>query len=334
MVEVKNLTKKYGSNVAVSDLTFTVESGRVYGLLGPNGAGKTTTMNIMTGCLSATEGQVIINGHDIFEDPLNAKKLIGYLPEIPPLYPDMTPYEYLSFVGAAKGLKGKALKEAIKKSSSVTGIDDVMKKLIKNLSKGYKQRVGIAEAIIGDPEIIILDEPTVGLDPVQIIEIRELIKSLGEEHTVILSSHILGEVSAVCDEILIISKGKLVASDTTENLLNIFKSENIVSVMAKGDADMIRSVLLGIDGAKDAEIVAAGTDGSFTFNVTSEKDIDLREKIFYAMKDKNISLISLNLQQSSLEDVFLKLTSDDIPLSLKERLKLTKNSIYKGGDNE
>ncbi len=334
MVEVKNLTKKYGSNVAVSDLTFTVESGRVYGLLGPNGAGKTTTMNIMTGCLSATEGQVIINGHDIFEDPLNAKKLIGYLPEIPPLYPDMTPYEYLSFVGAAKGLKGKALKEAIKKSSFVTGIDDVMKKLIKNLSKGYKQRVGIAEAIIGDPEIIILDEPTVGLDPVQIIEIRELIKSLGEEHTVILSSHILGEVSAVCDEILIISKGKLVASDTTENLLNIFKSENIVSVMAKGDADMIRSVLLGIDGAKDAEIVAAGTDGSFTFNVTSEKDIDLREKIFYAMKDKNISLISLNLQQSSLEDVFLKLTSDDIPPSLKERLKLTKNSIYKGGDNE
>ncbi len=329
MIEVKNLTKKYGKNVAVHDLSFSVEAGQVYGLLGPNGAGKSTTMNIMTGCLAATQGQVIINGYDIFEEPVKAKKCIGYLPEIPPLYPDMTPYEYLVFAGEAKGLRGRALKEEIEKVGGVTGINDVMKRLIRNLSKGYKQRVGIAQALMGNPDIIILDEPTVGLDPVQIIEIRELIKSLGEKHTVILSSHILSEVSAVCDEILIIAGGRLVACDTTENLSRLLDTESTVVLQAKGNADKIISVIKNIEGASDVRVTGAATDGTFTLEVSSSKDKDIREQIFYAMKEAECPLITMSKKQSSLEDIFLKIVSDDIPEDLKKKLSLTKNSIFK-----
>ncbi|MBQ3591170.1 MAG: ABC transporter ATP-binding protein, partial [Clostridia bacterium] len=214
MIEVKHLVKRYGDFEAVRDVSFTVEKGRIYGFLGPNGAGKSTTMNIITGCLAATEGEVTINGYDIYEDPVEAKSCIGYLPEIPPLYTDMTPDEYLYFVGKAKGLKGKALEDGVDKVIAKTSLTPMRSRLIKNLSKGYKQRVGIAQAILGDPEIIILDEPTVGLDPLQIIEIRDLIQALGRDHTVILSSHILSEVQAVCQTVMIIHKGKLVACDT------------------------------------------------------------------------------------------------------------------------
>lgn len=227
MISVEHLTKCYGEFLAVDDLSFEIEEGHVYGFLGPNGAGKSTTMNIMTGCLSATEGHVKIDGHDIFEDPIEAKKLIGYLPEQPPLYMCETPMEYLKFVGEAKGLRGQELKKQIDEVVSQTKIEDVKHRIISKLSKGYKQRVGIAQALLGNPKVIILDEPTVGLDPIQIIEIRDLIKQLGQTHTVILSSHILSEVQAVCDQILIISNGKLVANDEAKNLLEKASLEEV-----------------------------------------------------------------------------------------------------------
>ena len=227
MISVEHLTKYYGEFLAVDDLSFEIEEGHVYGFLGPNGAGKSTTMNIMTGCLSATEGHIKIYEHDIFEEPLEAKKLIGYLPEQPPLYMNETPVEYLKFVGEAKGLKGQELTKQVEEVIRQTKIEDVKNRLISKLSKGYKQRVGIAQALIGNPKVIILDEPTVGLDPIQIIEIRELIKQLGQSHTVILSSHILSEVQAICDKIIIISKGKVVANDEIEVLLKETSLEDV-----------------------------------------------------------------------------------------------------------
>lgn len=236
MISVEHLTKYYGDFAAVKDLSFEIEEGHVYGFLGPNGAGKSTTMNIMTGCLSATEGQVKIDGYDIFEDALKAKKLIGYLPEQPPLYMNETPMEYLKFVGEAKGLKGQELKRQVEEVIKQTKIEDVKHRLISKLSKGYKQRVGIAQALLGNPKVIILDEPTVGLDPLQIIEIRELIKQLGQTHTVILSSHILSEVQAVCDRILIISQGKLVANDEAENLMQKASLEEVFLELTEAGA--------------------------------------------------------------------------------------------------
>ena len=218
MIEVKNLSKNYGPVPAVKDLSFTVKEGAIYGFLGPNGAGKSTTMNMITGCLAPTAGVVTVNGHDIIDEAVEAKKCIGYLPEIPPLYPDMTPFEYLEFVGMAKGLRGEELYDDLEYCMEKTGILDVADRLIKNLSKGYKQRVGIAQAIVGDPGVVILDEPTVGLDPLQIIEIRSLIRELGEEHTVIISSHILQEIEAVCDHVIMISKGRIVADEKLSTL--------------------------------------------------------------------------------------------------------------------
>ncbi len=320
MIEVKGLYKKYGSTVAVDNLSFTVKAGQVYGFLGPNGAGKSTTLNIMTGCLAATNGQVFINGHDIFEEPIEAKKCIGYLPEIPPVYIDLTPYEYLDFVGRAKGMHGAELKNSINEVCSKSGIDEVKNRIIKNLSKGYRQRVGIAQAILGNPEIIILDEPTVGLDPIQIIEIRALIKELGKNHTVILSSHILSEVSAVCDEILIISKGKLVACDTPENLSNAFSDEAVITLQMKGSAESARDILREMQGVKDVEI-ALNSDDTITAKVKSNADKDLREKIFYAMQDAKMPVLSMNMDKASLEDVFLKLTSCEIPEDVQKKLR-------------
>ena len=235
MIQVSHLTKYYGDSSAVTDLSFEIGEGHVYGFLGPNGAGKSTTMNIMTGCLSPTEGTVRIGDYDILEQPEQAKRLIGYLPELPPLYPNETPQEYLSFVGEAKGLKGKKLRESIDRVVERTGIEDVRDQLIGTLSKGYRQRVGIAQALIGDPAVIILDEPTVGLDPIQIIEIRDLIRELGRSHTVILSSHILSEVQAVCDQVLIISEGKLAAFDTPENLQKILLASGGVLLRAEAE---------------------------------------------------------------------------------------------------
>ena len=273
MIEVKNLTKRYGDNLAVNNLSFTVEKGKIYGFLGPNGAGKSTTMNIITGCLAATSGTVIINGHDIFEEPVEAKKCIGYLPELPPLYMDMTPREYLTFVAQAKGIDRADREYQINFAMEKTQITGVQNRLIKNLSKGYKQRVGIAQAMLGEPEIIILDEPTVGLDPNQIIEIRDLIRSLAEDHTVILSSHILTEVTEVCNYVMIIAHGRLIASDTIENLSTYLVGSNILKMTVKGDINRIRMALNTLSShAKTITYEESPTEGEGVYNtVNSEK---------------------------------------------------------------
>lgn len=251
MIEVENLTKKYGSQVAVDNLSFRVERGMIYGFLGPNGAGKSTTMNMMTGYIAATSGTVKINGYDILKNPEQAKKSIGYLPELPPVYPDMTVYEYLRFVAELKKVKKNERQAQIEDVMKQTQIEDVKGRLIKNLSKGYKQRVGLAQAIIGYPEVIILDEPTVGLDPKQIIEIRELIRELAKKHTIILSSHILSEVSAVCDHIMIISKGKLVASDTPEGLMTLLKGGRQMKLSVLGEQSKVEELLQSMESVKD-----------------------------------------------------------------------------------
>lgn len=310
MIEVKNVTKKYGGHTAVSNLSFNIESGHIYGLLGPNGAGKSTTMNIMTGCLAATSGEVLIGGHDIFEEAEKAKKLIGYLPELPPLYQDMTPKEYLSFVAKAKGVSRLERDKQIDYAMNVTKIKSVQDRLIKNLSKGYKQRVGIAQALLGNPEVIILDEPTVGLDPQQIIEIRDLIKQLGKKHTVILSSHILSEVSAVCDYIIIISKGKLVASDTPENLEKLFTGNTIIELKVKANEAEVKKALAGIEGITRITYAPNQEDKAATVSVYYKGKEDISERIFMAFSDIKRPILKMDTHKASLEEIFLKLTSD------------------------
>ena len=310
MIEVRNLTRKYGDHTAVNSISFKIEDGRIYGFLGPNGAGKSTTMNIITGCLAATSGDVLVNGLDIFKEPVKAKKCIGYLPEIPPLYPDMTPLEFLKFVGRAKGMKKTELSEAINVVMKKTGISNVSNKLIKNLSKGYKQRVGIAQAILGNPQVVILDEPTVGLDPKQIVEIRNLIRELGKNHPVILSSHILPEVSEVCDEIIIISNGEIVASDTAENLINKFNPSTITEVVIKGDPDAAANAVACLDEVKEVEIDDSSSDGTAKLVITSDEDI--REKLAETFMNNGVLAISMNLSKASLEDIFLEVTSENL----------------------
>lgn len=274
MIEVSNLTKKYGKHEAVKDLSFHVEKGQIYGFLGPYGAGKSTTMNVITGYLCATEGTVTVNGYDTFKEPEKAKAQIGYLPELPPLYPDMTVTEYLKFVAKLKKIAKSERKTMIDEAMELTGITDVSSRLIKNLSKGYKQRVGLAQAILGYPEVIILDEPTVGLDPKQIIEIRDLIKKLGEKHTVILSSHILSEVSAVCDQIMIMSHGQLVANDTPDNLANLLSENHSSELHIKGTPEQL-------------------------------------EKVRQTIEDAKLEVSEMKVVHASLEDIFLEVTSDD-----------------------
>lgn len=309
MIEVRNLTKMYGDIVAVADLNFTVPSGQIYGFLGPNGAGKTTTMNIITGCLAATSGSVSINGYDIFEDADKAKCLIGYLPEEPPLYPDMTPYEYLDFVAKAKRVPKAERERKIDEVMKITRITSVADRLIRNLSKGYRQRVGIAQAILGDPEIIILDEPTVGLDPKQIIEIRELIKKLGENHTVILSSHILSEVRALCDNVMIISRGKLVACDTPENLERLFSGTSAIELTVKAEEEEVRGALSGIINILEISYEKTEEDGKARVIITTDGKEDISEKVFFAFCDIRRPILKMNLVHASLEDVFVELTS-------------------------
>lgn len=309
MIEVKNLVKRYGDNTAVCGVSFTVEKGRIYGFLGPNGAGKSTTMNIITGCLAATEGEVTVGGYDIYEDPVEAKSCIGYLPEQPPLYMDMTPYEYLEFVGEAKGLRGDKLYKAVETVVDRTGLTAYADRLIKNLSKGYKQRVGIAQAIIGDPEVIILDEPTVGLDPRQIIEIRDLIRDLGRDHTVILSSHILTEISAVCDYVIIIAKGRIVASDTLENLTKLYEGKNYVDLMARGDEARVRRIIESVPGAAEVE-TESGEQGLVHARIAMQKSFDIREELFFRFADSKIPILSMEFEEVTLEKVFLELTGD------------------------
>lgn len=310
MIEVKNLVKKYGNHTAVDHLNFTIEEGHVYGFLGPNGAGKSTTMNIMTGYLGATEGEVLINGHDILKEPEEAKKQIGYLPELPPLYMEMTVREYLEFVAELKGIAKNKREESINEVEKMVKIWEVENRLIRNLSKGYRQRVGLAQAVLGFPEIIILDEPSVGLDPKQIIEIRELIRQLAKKHTVILSSHILAEVREVCDYILIISKGKLVASDTPENLERNLGDSDLIEIETKASPDEVRRILETVDGIRS--ISTKHLENGITWaQIQEKKNTDIREKVFQAFVQNHQPLLKLNPLQVSLEDVFMELTQSD-----------------------
>lgn len=310
MIEVKNLVKKYGNHTAVDHLNFTIEEGHVYGFLGPNGAGKSTTMNIMTGYLGATEGEVLINGHDILKEPEEAKKQIGYLPELPPLYMEMTVREYLEFVAELKGIAKNKREESINEVEKMVKIWEVENRLIRNLSKGYRQRVGLAQAVLGFPKIIILDEPSVGLDPKQIIEIRELIRQLAKKHTVILSSHILAEVREVCDYILIISKGKLVASDTPENLERNLGDSDLIEIETKAGPDEVRRILETVDGIRS--ISTKHLENGITWaQVQEKKNTDIREKVFQAFAQNHQPLLKLNPLQVSLEDVFMELTQSD-----------------------
>jgi ABC-type multidrug transport system ATPase subunit len=310
LIEVKNLVKKYGNHTAVDHLNFTIEEGHVYGFLGPNGAGKSTTMNIMTGYLGATEGEVLINGHDILKEPEEAKKQIGYLPELPPLYMEMTVREYLEFVAELKGIAKNKREESINEVEKMVKIWEVENRLIRNLSKGYRQRVGLAQAVLGFPEIIILDEPSVGLDPKQIIEIRELIRQLAKKHTVILSSHILAEVREVCDYILIISKGKLVASDTPENLERNLGDSDLIEIETKAGPDEVRRILETVDGIRS--ISTKHLENGITWaQVQEKKNTDIREKVFQAFAQNHQPLLKLNPLQVSLEDVFMELTQSD-----------------------
>ena len=325
MIEVKNLVKDYGGHLAVDHLSFRVEDGQIYGFLGPNGAGKSTTMNIMTGYLGATEGQVIIDGHDILEEPEAAKKRIGYLPEIPPLYMDMTVDEYLEFAACIKKLPKPGRMDAIQEVMDLVKITDVRKRLIRNLSKGYRQRVGMAQAVLGKPSVIILDEPTVGLDPKQIIEIRDMIRGLGKQHTVILSSHILSEVSAVCDHIMIIAHGKLIASDTPENLEQRLKGAAGLELTVKGSAEALRPVLEEIHGLSIERMEAGSEDGTCVANLqvggggdtidsdsaeSPDRETDIRETIFYALANHRLPILSMAPSKASLEEIFLELTED------------------------
>lgn len=312
MIEVKHLTKRYGNHTAVSDLSFTIEKGQIYGFLGPNGAGKSTTMNIMTGCLAATSGEVKIGGHDIFEEAEEAKKLIGYLPELPPLYLDRTPKEYLTFVAQTKGVKKNEIAGQVGHVMEVTQITDVQNRLIRNLSKGYRQRVGIAQALLGNPEVIILDEPTVGLDPKQIVEIRDLILDLGKRHTVILSSHILSEVQAVCQTIMIIAKGKLVACDTADNLERLFAGTMVVELTVEASAEECR-IILSPFCRKDQLEINAVEEGKCEIQMEVEAaDPDAAcRNIFFAFANAKRPILKMNMAKASLEDIFLELTAQE-----------------------
>ena len=307
MIEVKNLTKCYGKHLAVDNLSFTVEKGQIYGFLGPNGAGKSTTMNIMTGYLGATKGEVLIDGHDILKEPEEAKRCIGYLPEQPPLYLEMTVMEYLRFAAELKKIPKEDMEIQIEKAMRLTRLSDVRGRLISNLSKGYKQRVGLAQAILGFPEIIILDEHTVGLDPKQIIEIRELIRKLAKEHTVILSSHILAEIREVCDYILIIARGKLVASDTPENLENSMSGTGHIEIEVRREQKEVERVLDRIDQVKRVEYTLL-EDGTVRAQIEAKGSGDIRERIFHAFADQKMPLLTLKLNKSTLEEIFLELT--------------------------
>ena len=321
MIEVTNLTKKYGDHIAVDHLSFRVEKGQIYGFLGPNGAGKSTTMNIITGYLAATEGTVTIDGKDVQKDPEEAKRSIGYLPELPPLYVDMTVREYLEFVAELKKVPKKERKQQIDEVMEMTQITDMQQRLIRNLSKGYRQRVGLAQAILGYPEVIILDEPTVGLDPKQIIEIRDLIRKLGENHTVILSSHILSEVSAVCDHIMIIAHGKLVASDSPENLQKLMSGSMELNLEVKGSAAAVKSALQEISQIDRIEENTEASKNVAKMKVISKENADIREQVFYALADAKLPILEMTHAEKSLEDIFLELTEDVAP-SQPEKKKL------------
>lgn len=319
MIEVTNLTKKYGDHIAVDNLSFRVEKGQIYGFLGPNGAGKSTTMNIITGYLAASAGAVKINGHDVLKDAEEAKKCIGYLPELPPLYMDMTVLEYLKFVAELKKVPKKDRMPQIEEIMLKTGIADMKGRLIRNLSKGYRQRVGLAQAMVGYPEVIILDEPSVGLDPKQIIEIRELIRSLGEKHTVILSSHILSEVSAVCDHIMIIAHGKLVASDSPENLQKLMGGSSELQIVVRGEAEKVMEVLAALENVDKVEKDICNEEGCCKVKVITASDVDVKEQVFFKLAGEGMPIMSMNKVEKTLEDIFLELTGEVSKQEVKKK---------------
>lgn len=320
MIEVKNITKCYGNTKAVDNVSFTVESGEILGFLGPNGAGKSTTMNIITGYLSSSSGTVTVDGCEILDDPKGVKSKIGYLPEIPPLYLDMTVQKYLEFMFDLKKVKLDK-EEHIEEVCRLVKISSVTHRLIKNLSKGYKQRVGLAQAILGNPPVLILDEPTVGLDPKQIIEIRNLVKSLGKKHTVILSSHILSEVQAICDRVVIISNGRVVADETTEGLSKKLAKSNRLLIEVEGSKSKIIDAISAISDVKSVKTERELSEGVYEFSVDVKEDADIRRKLFFALADARMPILKLQSDGITLEEAFLKLTTD------------TKYSSRKGGEN-
>ncbi len=311
MIQVENLVKRYGVHMAVTNLTFTVEKGQIYGFLGPNGAGKSTTMNIMTGYIAASGGTVRINGYDILKEPENAKKCIGYLPEVPPLYMDMTVWEYLMFAAELKKVPRKERIEHVEEIVEKLQLSDVEDRLIRNISKGYKQRVGLAQALIGYPEVLILDEPMVGLDPKQIIEMRDLIRSLAKEHTIILSSHILSEVSAVCDHIMIISSGKLVASGSPEELQETMQAKSVLEVTVLGTKEQAENILNDMKEIDSYEMEPAEEPGSVKIRIDTAENIDIRKELSVALSGAGLPILSMNRLEKTLEDIFLKLTNED-----------------------
>ena len=320
MIRVEHLTKRYGDFTAVEDLSFEINDGHVYGFLGPNGAGKSTTMNIMTGCLSASSGKVLIDGYDIFENPKEAKRLVGYLPEQPPLYLNETPLEYLHFVGEAKGLKGEDLKEQIQKVIEQTKITTVSEKRIAALSKGYKQRVGIAQALLGNPKVIILDEPTVGLDPIQIREIRDLIRELGQEHTVLLSSHILSEVQTICEKILIISHGKLMAFDEPENLETQLTTPNEIRLTTEATAGETTEYLNLLEDCSISTVEEKENGLVEAVIHSGKREIyDVSREVFYIFAEHKRALLEMNLKKANLEDIFIELTVEEEVEEVEEK---------------
>ena len=327
MIKISHLVKNYGNFTAVDDISFEVAKGEVLGFLGPNGAGKSTTMNMITGYLSSTSGSIKIGGVDILDDPLNAKRLIGYLPEQPPLYPDMTVEEYLSFAYDLKNCKLNKEKH-LREICEVVKITDVYKRMLKNLSKGYKQRVGIAQALVGNPPVIIFDEPTIGLDPKQIIEIRNLIRTLGKEHTVILSTHILQEVQAVCDRIVIINKGKIVANELTENISRAVENTRRFNVKISGPQRDVLALLRNLPGICYAEVLAARDGDAYTYMIESEVGIDIRKKLFWALAERKWPLIGLEALGMSIEDIFIAVVDKTAPEA--QAAKAKKKTRYEG----
>lgn len=307
MIEVKNVTKKYGNFEAVKNINFKIEDGEIIGLLGPNGAGKSTTMNMLTGYIEQTEGEIIIDGYDMLKKPKKAKKEIGYMPEGVPLYTDLTVKEFVNYMADIKKVDKKQKKEKIEKILKETGLEDVKGKLIKNLSRGYKQRTSMAGALVGEPKILILDEPTVGLDPKQITEIRELIKELGKTHTVILSSHILSEVSQICSKVIIINKGKIVAVDTPENLEKKVSMNNNIYVTVEDNENKITNITSNIEGIKKVELISQNDDGTKKYVLEVDKDVDLRKVIFAEFAKENITIFEMKKADVTLEDAFMKL---------------------------
>lgn len=312
VIEVDHLIKKYGKHAAVNDLSFKVDDGKVVGFLGPNGAGKSTTMNMITGYIAPTDGKILIDGVDMEEDPLEAKKNIGYLPEIPPLYPDMRVREYLMFVAGIKGVPRKKRKGMVDEILDRTKTTDVSERLIRHLSKGYRQRVGVGEAMVNFPDMMILDEPTVGLDPGQIIEMRALIRDLAEDHTVLLSSHIMQEISAVCEEIIIINEGKMIAIDTPENIVNRISDNTGVHIVVRADHDEVKNALRGIDDIKDVVYDDRDSldEGTIGLTLYAKRGKDIREAVFFNLADRRLPLIEMHSQVPTLEEAFIKLTGE------------------------